>query len=58
METVAPFEKGEAYYLNARREWRDRYGEFIHTANQWRAVAIGSLFIAFVSVAVSGYLAL
>ena len=58
METAAPFEKGEAYYLNARREWRDRYGEFIHTANQWRTVAIGSLSIALLSVAISGYLAL
>jgi len=37
-------------YLNARREWNERYGSYIATAKAWRTVAIASLLIAAVSV--------
>jgi type IV secretory pathway TrbF-like protein len=56
MQTVTPFERGENYYLDARREWRDRYGEFIHAAAVWRTVAVVSLLIALFSVGICGYL--
>lgn len=42
----------ETPYLAARREWNERYGSYIATANNWRLVALGSLAIA--AVAVSG----
>lgn len=27
-------------YLNARREWNERYSSFITTANNWRLIAL------------------
>jgi type IV secretion system protein VirB5 len=33
-------------YLAARREWLERYGEYIAQAKNWRAMAFGSLLIA------------
>lgn len=38
-------------YTNARREWAERYGEFIQSASQWRMVAVSALVIAALSVA-------
>lgn len=37
-------------YLAARREWNERYGNYIATAKIWRMVALSSLAIAAVSV--------
>lgn len=56
METSTPFEKLENYYLDARREWRERHGEFIQAAAVWRTVAVMSLLIALLSVGIAGYL--
>jgi type IV secretion system protein VirB5 len=38
-------------YLNARREWDERYGDFIARARNWRHVAFGALAIAAMAVA-------
>jgi type IV secretory pathway TrbF-like protein len=40
----------ESPYLNARREWNERYGDYITSANRWRITAIISISIAFLSV--------
>ena len=40
-----------AVYLAARREWNERYGDYIAQANNWRLVAIASLGVAAVAVA-------
>lgn len=37
-------------YLNARREWNERYGDYISRANSWRITAWVSLVIAFIAV--------
>ena len=37
-------------YLAARREWNERYGDYIATANTWRLVAFASLLIALCAV--------
>lgn len=37
-------------YLAARREWMERYGDYIQSANQWRLVGIGSLLITALAV--------
>lgn len=37
-------------YLAARREWNERYGDYIAAERSWKAVAIGSLFIAAIAV--------
>ena len=37
-------------YLAGRREWNERYGEYISTAHTWRLVAILALLIALGSV--------
>jgi type IV secretion system protein TrbF len=44
---------GEIYnpYLAARREWDERYGEFITRARNWRTVALLSALIALVATA-------
>jgi type IV secretory pathway TrbF-like protein len=33
-------------YLNARREWNERYGDYIARARNWRLAAFGSIFIS------------
>ncbi|CDG89403.1 VirB8/TrbF family protein [Xenorhabdus bovienii] len=38
----------ETPYLAARREWNERYGDFIAQANNWRLAAFGSIGIAFI----------
>lgn len=40
-----------AVYLAARREWNERYGDYIAQANNWRLVAIAALGVAAVAVA-------
>lgn len=36
-------------YIEARREWNERYGEYIHQAQQWRLVALTCAAVALVS---------
>jgi len=40
----------ETPYLAARREWNERYGSYIATANNWRIAALGSIAIAIIAV--------
>jgi type IV secretion system protein VirB5 len=40
-----------AVYLAARREWNERYGDYIAQAHAWRLTALASLGVAFVAVA-------
>ena len=40
-----------AVYLAARREWNERYGDYIAQANNWRLVAVAALGVAAVAVA-------
>ena len=40
-----------AVYLAARREWNERYGDYIAHANNWRLIAIAALGVAAVAVA-------
>ena len=40
-----------SYYLNARREWGERYGSYIAAARRWRVVAVASLGVAAVCAA-------
>jgi type IV secretion system protein VirB5 len=40
-----------AVYLAARREWNERYGDYIAQANNWRLIAIAALGVAAVAVA-------
>ncbi len=44
-------------YLDARREWNERYGSYIQSARRWRTLAFISLAIAGVAVAGVVYLA-
>jgi type IV secretory pathway TrbF-like protein len=37
---------GNERYLAARREWLERYGDYIASAKNWRMIAFGSLAIA------------
>lgn len=40
--------KNETPYLSARREWNERYGDYISAARNWRLAAIGSIGVALV----------
>ena len=40
-----------AVYLAARREWNERYGDYIAQANNWRLIATAALGVAAVAVA-------
>lgn len=37
-------------YLAARREWNERYGEYVMAAHLWKLIAFGSLAIAFLAL--------
>lgn len=37
---------GNTPYLEARREWNERYGDYIARANNWRLAALGSLLVS------------
>jgi type IV secretion system protein VirB5 len=37
-------------YIEARREWNERYGEYVHQAHNWRTMAIISGAVALVAV--------
>lgn len=43
---MAERNSGKEGYLAARREWLERYGDYIASAKNWRAIAFGSLAIA------------
>ena len=43
-------------YLNARREWNERYGEWVQAAYHWRLTALGSLVLALIALAGAIYL--
>lgn len=38
-------------YLDARREWNERYGDYIHRAKNWRLVAVGLTVVCIVQSA-------
>jgi type IV secretory pathway TrbF-like protein len=40
----------ETPYLAARREWNERYADYIATANNWRVAALGSIAVSLVAV--------
>ena len=40
-----------AIYLAARREWNERYGDYISQAHTWRLIAIAALGVAAIAVA-------
>ena len=44
--TLDPDNKHSAVYIAARREWNERYGDYIAQARNWRFVAFGSVFTA------------
>ena len=46
-----PNSSHSAVYLAARREWNERYGDYIAQANSWRLIAIAALGVAAVAVA-------
>lgn len=43
--------KAQSPYLNARKEWMERYGDYISSANSWRLATFGMLIIAGMAVA-------
>jgi type IV secretion system protein VirB5 len=43
-------------YLNARREWDERYGDSIARARTWQVVAIGAMAVAAMAVAGVAYI--
>lgn len=43
-------------YLNARREWDERYGDLIARAKNWQRIAMGSLMVAGLAVAAVAYI--
>lgn len=38
----------EELYLSARREWNERYGDYIKSAHNWRLIAVGSIGVALI----------
>jgi type IV secretory pathway TrbF-like protein len=46
-----PTSPHSAVYMAARREWNERYGDYIAQANNWRLIAIAALGVAAVAVA-------
>lgn len=43
-------------YLNARREWNERYGEYIQAAYHWKLIAMGSIAAAIISISGAVYI--
>ena len=52
MKTIEPAAAGDAAldspYLSARREWNERYGDYIAHARNWRWAAFGALAVSLV----------
>lgn len=42
-------------YLNARREWNERYGDAIKNANNWRLMALGAVAYGLLSTSMNFY---
>jgi len=40
MSTPSPVPTGETLYLEGRRIWNERYGEYLGAANAWRKIAL------------------
>lgn len=49
--SLDPNSPHSAVYMAARREWNERYGDYIAQANNWRLIAIAALGVAAVAVA-------
>ena len=49
--TLDPDNPHSAVYLAARREWNERYGDYIAQARAWRLTALAALGVAIVAVA-------
>ena len=47
---VRAFQGGSNPYLEARREWDERYGDVLARAHSWRLVALGALAVAAIAV--------
>ena len=45
IKVTRPADDGESPYLSARREWNERYGEYIARAENWKRAAYAALFI-------------
>ena len=41
---------GSDWYENARREWNERYGDYIASARAWRRTAIAAMLVAAIAV--------
>jgi len=46
---AAPAEQHSNPYIDARREWNERYGDYIKQAHHWRVVAFVSSMVALIS---------
>ncbi len=55
IDKLAPSSDGASLYLSGRREWNERYGDFVKQAAQWRAAAFGAIAVAVVAVGWAGY---
>lgn len=40
----------ESSYMDARREWNERYGSYIKQAHQWRLAALGAIAVGIIAV--------
>lgn len=47
---MSKLETTENPYLSARREWNERYGSYIASANSWKIIAMLSMLVAVISV--------
>jgi len=55
--TDTPMPDSANPYLNARREWNERYGDYVARAQAWQRIAIASLCIAALAVGGLAYTA-
>ena len=55
-ESADGYRPGENPYLDARREWNERYGDYIASANAWRLTAAASLVVALLGVGGAVYI--
>ena len=48
LESASPAGAAENPYLSARREWNERYGDYIARARNWRRAAFAALAVSLV----------
>src|SRR5208282_401075 len=48
--------RGDNPYLNARREWNERYGDYIAQARNWRLAAILAILTALITASGLAYI--